>query len=367
MNAERLHAVAADLKADLEGSNEVGILQRLVSALQNLVNQPTQTQYQQEISSTLKELEVASKASRFNDFSPSWRQTADELGATDLLGAALVKKVSEVFQQNQITPSVALAEMQELLQRLTTFAAAIDQVLASFRTLKVGREELAPGECELGVLIPRLFVENLLDRFSQELDELNRIFGVFEELATGSRPSFAIRTISSSELMVYLEVAAIVGACIATAIESIIELYKKLLEIRKLQGELVKQGVEKKSLKGLEEHANGIMESGIDAVVKELINEFKSPDAGRKNELSIELKYSLKKIANRVDRGFNFEIRMQEPEPAGDGIEESPENLALTASFERVKEAAPALQFLKLDGPPILSLSESRPDQRTEK
>ena len=127
-----------------------------------------------------------------------------------------------------------------------------------------------------------------------ELEELDRIFGVFAELSTGSRPSFEIKTISSTDLSVFLEVGAVVGACVATAVERIIALYKTLLEVRKLQGELVKQGVDKRNLEGLENHANGIMDAGIDKLVKDLLSEFKGKvDPDRKSELSVELKYVL--------------------------------------------------------------------------
>ena len=228
--------------------------------------------------------------------------------------------------------------------------------------LKIGKEDLAPGDCELGVLVPRAFVENRLDRFAEELEELDRIFGVFAELSTGSRPSFPIKTISSTDLLVFLEVSAVVGACVATAVERIIALYKTLLEVRKLQGELVKQGVDKKNLEGLETHANGIMDAGIDKLVKDLLSEFKGKvDANRTNELSVELKYSLKKIANRIDRGFNIEVRMEEPLQPADADEEVPAEVkALSQSHEKIRVASKTLQFLKLEGEPILRLSERK-------
>ena len=186
-----------------------------------------------------------------------------------------------------------------------------------------------------------------------------------ESLSTGSRPSFPIKTISSTDLSIFLDVSAVVGACVATAVERIVALYKTLLEVRKLQGELVKQGVDKKNLEGIETHANGIMDDGIDKLVKDLLFEFKGKvDGGRKNELSVELKYSLKKIANRIDRGFNIEVRMEEPlQPADAAEEATAEVKALSRSHEKIREASKTLQFLKLDGEPILRLSEAKDEK----
>lgn len=362
MNVERLHAIAAELRRDIDQTATLSTLQNLVSSLSNQINQPQVPQYQQQTSQHLSELIEALDNASINNFSPTWKQVLDELGATDLTGANLGAQIEEIFSKNQITPSVAQQELQTLLNELQQLSSAVDQLLAGFRTLKIGSEDLEPGECELGVLVPRVFLDNRLDRFADELDELNKIFGVFAEISTGSRPGFGIKTISSSDLSVYLEVSAIVGACIATAIERIIALYKQLLEIRKLQGELAKQGLEKKNLKGIEDHANGIMEQGIDKLVKELVDEYlKRDDAGRKNELTIELKYSLKKIANRIDRGFNIEVRMEEPEISAENQEETTEEeKTLLKAHSRVAKASENMQFLKLEGEPILQLSETK-------
>ena len=362
MNAERLHAIASVLQADISKSGVLSNMQQLISMLSNQVSQPGQPQYQQQTSQFLLALVEGLRTAAVNQFSPTWQQALQEIGAWQLLGNTLSERVEEIFARNQITPSVAQQELQVLFNELQAVSSAFDQLLACFRVLKIGKEDLAPGECELGVLVPRAFVENRLDRFADELEELDRIFGVFAELSTGSRPSFPIKTISSTDLSIFLEVGAVVGACVATAVERIITLYKTLLEVRKLQGELVKQGVDKKNLEGLETHANGIMDVGIDKLLKELLSEFKGKvDPGRKNELSVELKYSLKKIANRIDRGFNIEVRMEEPlQPESTGEEVPAEVKALSQSHEKIRAASETLQFLKLEGEPILRLSEGK-------
>lgn len=338
-------------------------LQQLVSALQNQVSQPAQPTYQQQVSQFYEALKTALSSAEANAFSPTWQQVLEELGAADLLGSRLENRIVDVFSKNQITPSVAQQELQQILTDLQTLSTSLDQLLAAFRQLKIGTEELEQGDCEVGILVPRTFVDNRLDKFSEELAELNQIFGVFAELATGSRPGFEIRTISSSDLSIFLDATPVVGACVSVAIERIIALYKQLLEIRKLKGELAKQGLEKENLKGIEKHANGLMDDGIEKLVKELLTEFhKGTDNGRKNELSIELKFALKKIANRVDRGFNIEVRMAEPE------EEQPEEGAdgelkaegAAKHYAQIKSASETLQFLKLDGEPILSLTEEK-------
>ena len=83
-------------------------------------------------------------------------------------------------------------------------------------------------------MVPRAVVRNRLDLFARELVVLEKIFGVLSELATGSRPSFQIRTFSSSELTIVFASMPAVAAAIALAVERVITTYKRLLEIRLL-------------------------------------------------------------------------------------------------------------------------------------
>ncbi|AFY30138.1 hypothetical protein [Cyanobium gracile] len=361
MNAERLHAIALTLQKELSSSQTLNKFDRLIQALANQVSQPSQPQYQQETSDSLKDLLKTLDVAESNNFSPAWRESLADLGLTGLLGQDLALQINYVFERNQITPAVAQSELQSLRETLQMFSTAIDQIVSSFYSLGVGREDLEPGECEVGILVPRNFVNNQLGTFGDELKELNKIFGVFSELATGSRPGFAIKTISSSELTVFLEAASAVGACIALGLERILELYKKLLEIRKIQAELSSLGLEKKNLKGIEEHSNAMMGKGIEEIASHLISEFhRSADNGRKNELKVELKYALNKISNRIDCGFNFEIRMQAPvQDEADREGEDSDDYELSEKhYKDIAAAAKTLQFLKLEGDSILHLPE---------
>ncbi|NMM86205.1 hypothetical protein B2J88_17825 [Rhodococcus sp. SRB_17] len=345
------------MKVDLAESSALSHLQQLSTALSNLSSQPGQAEYQRQVSTSLHALESALTNAQVNTFSPTWRQVLDETAMSELLGVSLLARVQAAIAENQLTPTVASSAVQQLFAELQALSTHVDQLLAALRHLQVGQEDLEPGECEIGVLVPRNFVSNRLDKFADELEELNRIFGTFSELATGERPSFAIRTISSSDLSIFLESVPAVGAAVAVAVERIVALYRQLLEIRKLQGELFKQGLDKKDVKGVEDHANKIMDKGIDVLVKDLLTEFeKKGDGHRTNELAVEIKYSLKKIANRIDRGFNIEVRMEEPEAPDEevAVDEKAQQM-----HERIQGAATGMQFLKLEGDPILSLAEA--------
>jgi len=364
MNAERLHAIANAIREDLHITEAIDTLQELSQALANQISSPQEPSYQTEVAESLKKLITALRAAPSNQFPPTWKEALEELGAADLFGIPLAERIEGIFSRNQITPVVAQEEIEGIHQRLLVFYEAIKQVISAFSGLKIGAEELLPGTAEMGILVPRDFVDNKLDEFGAELKELNDIFAVFAEVATGSRPGFPLRSISSSNLSIFLGLAPGIAACVAVAVERIVALYKQLLEIRKLQGELREQGVPDKSLKGIEDHANAFMDEGIDDVVTSLLTDFyKNADGARKNELKIELGYSLRKIANRIDRGFNIEVRVEPPAKA-DGEATSPDDVNYA---EMVESAAPNLQFLKREGKPILSLTEGDKKEEEKK
>lgn len=352
--------IAIAIRDDFNKLNIQKTLKALVSSLQNQVSQPNQPTHQQNVSTHLQSLADALGKSATNDFTPAWNQVVEEIGGGEFIGNVLLEEIQSIFERNNITPSVAHEELNQIQDKLSKFLSAINPLIMSFGILNVGTEQLEPGECELGVVVPRSEVDNALPNFGKELIELNKIFSVFSELATGSRESFKIRTISSSDLTVFLEFLPEVAACAAISIERIIALYKQLLEIRKLKGELEKQGVPEEGTAGIDAHANSLMERGITDLIEELIGKFhKNEDPGRENELRIEAKFALNKLAKRIDRGYGIDVRIEPYIGDEDIDDEVSEDITNT-----IVSAAKNIQYMKLDGDPILTLPESGDDDQ---
>jgi hypothetical protein len=132
-----------------------------------------------------------------------------EIGGEPLFGKRLKEHVETVLANNQITPAVALQTLRETLEELEKFEAALNSAVSAFRELDIGDESLKPGECEIGVLVPRVAVRNQLLNFSEELKELGFILNTFSEVATGKPDTLELRTLSSSDLLVYLRASAL--------------------------------------------------------------------------------------------------------------------------------------------------------------
>lgn len=364
MNAERLHALAAAVHGDYVEHNVVATLDQLVSSLEQQVNQPNQPSHQESVTRYLDTLKNILDQSETNSFSPLWIQDAEELGLASLMGSTLKERIMEVFLSNVVTPASALAELKSIQSELREKFDALDKAISAFQKLGIGSEALDPGECELAVLVPRSAVDNSLENFGREAIELNRVFGVFNEIAVGTREKIDIRNISSSDLSLFLEYVPEAAACAAFAIERVVSLYKQLLEIRELRERLLEQEVPDNALEGISEHADSVMERGIDIVVDEVFDQFySSGDLARGNELRVELKFSLNKIARRIDAGYNIDVRVgsivrEEDAEDADGEPDAQQLRTINA----ILEASLGLKFIKSEGAPILSLPESEPD-----
>jgi len=251
-----------------------------------------------------------------------------------------------------------LQELQQLNKRIKDFEKALIEGTSALEYFNIGDETLEPGECEIGVLIPRVRVNNRLVDFANELKELSFILNTFSEVATGKKDDLTIKTISSSELLVYLNAIAPYAACLAVAIERIVALYKQLLEIRKLKNDLRKQGVPDNNTSGIEYFANELMENGLTELSNEITTQFyKKKDEERRNELRNAVLISLKKLATRIDQGFNIEVRVQ---PIEQNNNETKRDTETQSSIELIQKASANMQFLKLDGQPILKLEDGK-------
>ena len=169
MNVEKLHAVADAVEEDLRQTAAVETLESLVKSLQDQVTQPQQPDHQTKVANYRSKLVDKLALAPSNSFPPTWNQVLEQFGAADLLGSTLSSQVEEIFARHQITPTVAREELADLLERLSKFRVAIGHIRTGFSSLDIGAEKLESGDAEIGVLIPREFVDNSLDKFGKEL------------------------------------------------------------------------------------------------------------------------------------------------------------------------------------------------------
>lgn len=359
MNAERLHALLQSIASDLQETQAVASLTALVAALQNQSSNPQAAQFQVEVGTVRDALIRALKAGPSNQLSPSYRHALEEMDVEHLLGASLAARVQAAFSGNDLTPAVVQSAVQSLVEKVTLLEQTASQTIAGLSYFEIGSEGLEPGEFEVNVMIPRAAVDTELRKLGEEFVQLESIFLPFEELTTGSRPPLQVKSISASAFTAYIVSQPETAACIALAIERLVALYKQLLEIRELRHKLKENSVPDSALTEIDEHANSVMREGMSPLVNDIFDRFCGMNnEGRVNELKIEVTRSLNKIANRIDEGYNFEVRTA-PLPSAPGESEDGDDPAARATYaEDVLSRSEAMRFINRTGEGILSLPE---------
>jgi len=352
MNAERFHAIARTLKGELSERNVVERLQHLFNALQG-ISQTSNASTQGNLAGSLEAFYKEVTDTTSDSFTPTWRQVLVEIGGEELFGKNLKQQVQEILANNQMTPVVAYQQIQPILTRLRAFEDSLNKVVLAFENFKIGFEELRPGEAEIALLIPRAAVENKLGGFANELKEMEFILNTLSEVATGRQDDLKIRTMSSSGLLVFLAAPPVFAAAIAKAVDLVVGAYKKILDIKKLELEIKRLEMPEEISEKTKEYANTRMAAAIETFTVEIIKQYPVTDKERKHELTNAVTISLNRIANRIDHGFNFEVRIEPlTAPPTDGDE------GVTQAVQVIRAASDNMQYMKLEGPPILALPE---------
>jgi len=364
MNAERLHALGIAIRDDLSHTAIVDTLESLRAALEQQVQNPGSAAFQEQVSNLRTQIVDALRKAPSNSFPPSWRQLLVDLEITHLLGEELAETIEDSFTRNQITPASAQQDVTKSLEKVRALQSTVNQLLAALSWLEIGSEELETGHFEIGILIPRSAVRNELSELGNEFIHLEQLLQPFQELATGSRPPLTLRSIASTDFSAFLDAHGPLAAALAIALERVIAGYKTLLEIRKLRADLAEKGIQAERLAGVDAFANEHMATAVDDAVTELVTRFEVNDAGRVNELKIELRMSMNALANRIDRGYNIEVRtgpVETEAPDGDDTQEPPSASAVQAVVyaEMVRSRQEKMQFINASGAPILSLPEA--------
>jgi len=361
MNVERLHRILIDLDRDIKTDKIITLVQQIRDHLQNQVNQPNQPTHQTNLVNSLNNLYKALDNSKFNDYSPSWKEIISEISGEMELGIPLKNRIEGILASNSITPANALEEIKKIFDNLQEFQTAIKSTLTGLKALGIEEEDLEAGQCELGYTIPREYVENKLSELKDEIGELNFILNNISEAVTGEKQEYEVKTISSSDFLLYVIIGLQVAEVLSNATERILNIYKGILEIKLLRNQLKEQGIPASKTKSIETHANGMMKEEIKSIVKEVMDEHYNGENGRKNELQNGLTISLNKLANRIDKGFNVEIRVQSlPEPM-ENEEPTEEYEAKSELINSIKESARNIKFIDTGGESILKLPEKKP------
>ena len=211
------------------------------------------------------------------------------------------------------------------------------------------------------MLLPQAFLDGRLDQLSKELQLLDRHVRSFAEVSGASAGSFKVRSCSHGSIEFFLSCEPVTAASLVIAIERIVELYKKMLEIRQLQKQMEQQALPKQLIEGVRKHESEQVNKALQDTQEEILNRYGKKDKGRKNELRKTLADGVRYLADRIDRGVDFEVTAPpqpapEEEPAPAEGEPRAVEAPRDANLKLVEQKGHVLRFLPREDKPLLCL-----------
>lgn len=248
--------------------------------------------------------------------SPSQFRIFKQIGGTKY-SPHVIKEEFQITLRDELRLSEdQITAMKDLIQGTVGLYNALTELKHAFTYLKIAKDELNPGEAEVGVGIPpkRGFIT--LIKLRDEARDFDRALRAFIEVAGETIESPKLRVISSSWFEFFILAGPAAALLVAKTIERIVNLYKTKLEIEKLRIELGKQKVPEQSvLQPLKEHEKHFIENGLNELAESFLNENYKGKTTRKNELRTALRKAMLFMAKRIDHGFSIEVAVRKLEP----------------------------------------------------
>lgn len=363
-----LAETVAEILTELVGEfAEFGILdcfRTTISALQNLTASPSPPA-QTEVNEQKNSLLAALTSTKFNNYPIGLQLYIAEMDISDSLPPALALLVVDAFSGNDLTPAVTVEKLEKIRDRASTLVNNAAAYLESAEFFEIFPQTPEINEYEFSITIPRDSVSNELDNFGRELVKIDKLLGVFSEIATGSRDDFKIKSISSSALNVVLDSAPAVAVMIATALERISSLYERILNIIKLHKDMQNNSVPENMLRDMEEFLQKSLKDEIEKAARDIEDGLlKKIEVIRRQELKMELRNTLKELASRYDRGYIFDVRGSTAKSEDDPEDEQPTKGTPAWQRQIVASKRERLKYFKVEDRPILGLPE--PDNGVE-
>ena len=310
MNAERLLKVATEIISDIKTNNIISLLSDFNQRFSQIVAAPGQQQYQANFIAARDALFKALDNSAINNLNPMDYQIIVEIGGDGLIGKHFKQRIYDVEKQESlnITPSVAYNNFGKIYEEFNKFYKSLEQLVNIFSNFGIKRDKQLDGnQAELSILIPRNVINGDLKKFETDIKIFRDFLDVVQEV---SGESYKIEKIASSDFELYILSGLMYASCVAQALNPILDMFIKIMEIREHSKRLKDSGVPDETLRPLQDYERQMIDSTIKTSQQSLLQRCK--DDGRRNELAIRTQKTLDTMVRKFNDGYQVVVSLTE-------------------------------------------------------
>lgn len=313
MDASKLLKVLKDLH-----SADEAYIQELIQNLKSYIRNNNGD----EITSTIDELNNEISLKAIENYNKSDLEILEKIGGRGFYGKWGKYSIEDILTNNSYNVNKTIEDLQEYADERKDFTDRIDRLIDDFNELSIKAHKPIDHHFEVGLLMPDSYTHKKIPFITKDLNRWDKIFKSFKEL-TGETPDDSeINFVSNGSLQFFIDNSPEVAVCLAVAIERIVNIYKKVTEIRVTRLKLKELGVNTTEQKSIEKQEKEILNTELDKIAQDIVKEYavKNIDKGRVNELKIAIKGHVTYIAKCVDGGMTIEINPPEVnEPKAQG------------------------------------------------
>lgn len=295
------------LEADREYSHQTKF-EEVANQLNQLSGNPQNGDIQRAYASAFEAFNESSKLIR-SEFQPAQLTVLREIGAQKYFADDIAGKVSQLVNENPLSPSVVHEQVFQLVKERKRYVQGLSTLKERLEAVGIKAVDLDPGTGHIAFTIPRDLFGNKFDEFISELKELRFIIRAFSEATTGHVESYELRQLSTSDPVVELGMNVATIVALGGTVTWILNRWKTVEEIREIRArtKAIKVSKEQEILKSLDDSVEDEITRSINAKVEELLKN--SVHSTRRPELCTHLEHAIRSLFARIERGMTVEIR----------------------------------------------------------
>jgi hypothetical protein len=307
MDAGRLLQVVAEFVAEVTSIKLQETLSAVASSLQQSMQVPNQPTHEQNFKDGLSRLRDALNKCQSNSWTPSKRLILEQAGLATATGVGLGEKIAAILTRGSVIRQPILNELHALVQEVQQKIAQATQATSALAQLGVKPARPPAGMAEIGFLLPDAIHTESIEDIGRELKVIDQILRTLAELHGEAVASAVISDINRGSLEVFAVAPYLIARALLDLAERVLNIWQRIIDLRRQQAELEKNQVPAGVLEVLKAHIDERLTNESAALAHEIVSGTTIQDEGRKNELETQLKYAIKNLAARIDRGAKVE------------------------------------------------------------